>query len=481
MSALRVLAARLRRRAVPNRWSFMFGVASLACLTVLVVTGIFLLFFYDPSTATIKYEGSYAPLQGVEVSRAFNSTLNISFEVRGGLLMRQAHHWAALVLPATLMLQMLSTFFAGGFRRPRRLGWVLLCFTFLLALAAGWSGYALPDDMLSGTGLRIVEGIVIGIPVVGTRLSTLLVGGQFPGDLVTHLYWVHILIVPVGLLPVVVARMLVARRTGLPQVRGPGRTEGNTVGLPLLPTAAVKAVGYLLLTTGVLILMAGTLTISPIWLLGPSSPANASAGSQPDWYTGFLDGALRLVPPGWEVVWSGRTWPLAVLIPQAVVGIFLTLVVAYPWLEGWLTGDTTEHHLLDRPRDAPTRTGAGVAGIVFFGTLSIAGSTDLLAVTFHLTIEGLDHFLQVLVILGPVAAFVLTRQICLGLQARDRETVQHGVATGTIVRLPNGGYQEIHRPPTERELARITGGGAPTSTVNPARHTLPETQEPDRP
>ena len=463
-----------RLRAVPNRWSLMFGVASLACLSVLVVTGIFLLVFYDPSTATITYRGEYGPLQGVPVSRAFSSTMHISFEVRGGLLMRQAHHWAALVLPATLMLQMLSSFFTGGFRKPRRLGWLLLCLTFLLALAAGWSGYALPDDMLSGTGLRIVEGIVIGIPVVGTRLSSILIGGEFPGELITHLYWVHILVVPFGLLLVLLARLLAAHRTRPPHSPGPGRTEDNTVGLRLFPTAAVKAGGYFLLTTGVLVLMAGLLTISPIWLLGPSSPSNASAGSQPDWYTGFLDGALRLVPPGWEVVWFGTTWPLAVLIPQAVIGLFLTLVAAYPFVEGRLTGDTAEHHLLDRPRDTPTRTGAGVAGLVFFGTLLTAGSTDLIAVQFHLSIEGLVHLLQVLLVLGPMTAFALTRRICLGLQAKDSEILAHGIATGTIVRLPNGGYQEIHRPPTAREMARLTTrGDAPASASTPARHPLP--------
>jgi ubiquinol-cytochrome c reductase cytochrome b subunit len=457
-----------RLRAVPNRWSLMFGVASLACLSVLVVTGIFLLFFYDPSTATITYRGEYGPLQGVTVSRAFNSTMHISFEVRGGLLMRQAHHWAALVLPATLMLQMLSCFFTGGFRKPRRLGWLLLCLTFLLALAAGWSGYALPDDMLSGTGLRIVEGIVIGLPVVGTRLSSLLIGGEFPGELITHLYWVHILVVPFGLLLVLLARLFAAHRTRPPQSAGPGRTEENTVGLRLFPTAAVKAGGYFLLTTSVLVLMAGLLTISPIWSLGPSSPSNASAGSQPDWYTGFLDGALRLVPPGWEVVWFGTTWPLAVLIPQAVIGLFLTLVVAYPFVEGRLTGDNAEHHLLERPRDTPTRTGAGVAGLVFFGTLLTAGSTDLIAVQFHLSIEGLVHFLQVLLVLGPMTAFALTRRICLGLQAKDSEILLHGIATGTIVRLPNGGYREIHRPPAAREIARLTSpGAAPSSASTP--------------
>ena len=146
----------------------LFGIVSLSCFVVLAVSGIILLFFYDPSTDMVRYGGSYPQLQGVPVSKAYDSTLHLSLDVPGGLLVRQVHHWAALVLPGSLLLQMLCTFFTGGFRRPRQWSWVLLVLTFLLALAGGWSGYALPDDLLAGTGLRIVEGILVGIPIIGS-------------------------------------------------------------------------------------------------------------------------------------------------------------------------------------------------------------------------------------------------------------------------------------------------------------------------
>ncbi|MET1004553.1 MAG: cytochrome b N-terminal domain-containing protein [Propionibacteriaceae bacterium] len=440
------LLASLRGRVVPSHWSFVFGVISVACLFVLTVTGVFLMFYYSPSSATVTYQGRYPLLHGVEMSEAFASTMRISFDVRGGLLMRQAHHWAALLLPAALLMQLLSIFFTGAFRRPRRLGWVLLFGVFGLTLVGGWSGYGLPDDMLSGTGLRIVEGVVLGIPVVGTWVSLLLFGGGYPGEILAHLYPLHVLVVPVLIVALVALRALVAYGQKPPQFAGPGRTQHQVVGVPLLPTAATKQVGLFFVTVGVILVMASTLTITPIWLYGPSDPAAAGAGSQPDWYTAFLDGALRLVPPGWEFVWLGRTWTPAVFLPVAVVTVFLALVALYPFIEGWITGDTDEHHLLDRPRDAATRTGVGVAGMVFYGTLWLSGSADLLATTFQLSFEGVIHVLQVVLILGPVVALVVTRQVCFTLQSRDHDLVLHGAESGVIRRLASGRYVEVHRP-----------------------------------
>lgn len=411
----------LRHRACPNHWSFLFGVVALACLVLLVVTGLVLMLFYSPSSAVFRYQGSYPPLRGVAMSRAFESTLHISLDVRGGLLVRQAHHWAALVLPAALILQMLSTFFTGAFRRPRHWSWVLLFGVFTLTLVSGWSGYGLPDDALSGTGLRIVQGVTLGIPLVGTWLTWILFGGEFPGEIIAHLYGVH-LVAPAALVVLVALRSRFAYRHRPPQFPGPGRSEDDVVGLPLWPTAAARAAGLFFLTLGLLVLMAATLTISPVWRYGPSSPGNAYANSQPDWYTAFLDGALRLVPPGWEFAWLGRTWTLAVLVPLGIVGLFLALVAAWPFIEGWISGDRREHHLLDRPRDMPARTGIGAAGMTFYGTLWLAASADLVATQFRVSFNGVIWFLRVVLLLGPLLAYALTRRICLGLQASDPGT-----------------------------------------------------------
>ncbi len=438
------LRRRLEARAVPVHWTFLLGTVSAACLAVLVVTGVYLLLYYDPSNDRIIYHGSYAPLRGVEMSRAYASTLRISFDLRAGLLMRQAHHWAALTLLASLMLQMLSAFFTGGFRRPRRWVWVLLGVIFVLALAAGWSGYGLPDDTLAGTGQRIVEGITIGFPFVGRLLTGWLFGGEFPSRILTHLYWLHVLLVPLALGLVIAVRMRLAAQHEPAQFAGPGRTEDNVVGLPWIG-AAVRAAGLFFATVGLLFGLAGTLTVAPVWLNGPASPSDASAGGQPDWYTSFLDGALRLVPSHWEVTGPGGTWPLAVLVPMVVVGLFLAVIVAYPFIEERITGDRRDHNLLDRPRDAPHRTALGVAGLVFYGTLWAAAGSDVIATHLHVSFETQVDILRVALVAGPVLAYAVTRGVCLGLQDRDRDVAEHGHETGQLVRRPDGGFEEVRR------------------------------------
>jgi ubiquinol-cytochrome c reductase cytochrome b subunit len=448
-------ATELHHRRVPKHWTNLFGVVSLACFAVLMITGVFLMFFYTPSSDLVTYRGSYPLLDGAEVSQAFQSTLTTSFDVPGGLLMRQAHHWAALLLPASLIMQLAVMFFTGGFRRPRRGSWVALFLIFVVTLIGGWSGYALPDDMLSGTGLRIVEGIALGIPVVGTWATFLLFGGGFPGEIIGHLYPIHVLIVPAALIALLAVRILLAYVNKPPQFAGPGRTEEKIVGERMLPNAAIKAGGLFGIVGGVLILIAATVTINPIWLYGPAAPGDASAGSQPDWYTGFLDGALRLVPPGWEIEVLGRTWTLAILVPLGAVTAYLLVMALYPFLEEWITADRGEHHILDRPRNMATRTAGGVAGIVFYGVLWGAGSADIVATHFNLALEGVVSFYQIALLAGPIISFMITRRVCLALQKKDRSIALHGYETGRIVRLPGGEYIEVHRPVTSFERWRL--------------------------
>jgi ubiquinol-cytochrome c reductase cytochrome b subunit len=430
-------------KTVPVHWSLLMGVISAAAFFVLTVTGVILLFFFDPSSETVRYHGSYPLLSDVPVSKAYASTLHISFDVRGGLLVRQAHHWAALVLPASLIVQMMCTFFTGGFRRPRHWSWVLLFLTFVLVLAGGWSGYGLPGDMLAGTGLRIAQSILVGTPVIGTWASFVLVGGEFPGKLVERLYWLHVAVIPALLLVVLAGRAGLAWRRKPAQFPGPGRSATNVVGLPL-KAVVVRAVGLFLITTGVLTALAAAVMINPIWLYGPASAGHASAGSQPDWYTGFLDGSLRLVPPGWDVQILGGTVPLGVLLPQAVAAGFLLTIVSWPFLEARATRDKDDHDLLDRPRDRPVRTGLGVAGLTFFVVLWSSGSTDLVATQLHVSFEHQVLALRTLLVLGPLVAFQATRAMCLDLAERERERRAHGFETGSIVRDVHGGYQELH-------------------------------------
>lgn len=444
-------------RSAHDHWTALLGAVSAACLAVLVITGVALLVHYQPSADRVVYDGAYAPLRGVEMSRAYRSVLHVSLDVKGGLLIRQAHHWAALILPASLTLQMLAAFFTGGFRRPRRSAWVLLCLVFLLTLGGGWSGYGLPDDSLAGTGLRIVEGITIGIPYIGRWLTAALFGGSFPGAVITRLYWIHVAVVPAALAVVLLLRAVVARRGPAAHVHGTGRAEGHVVRLPLRADL-YRLAGMFLVATGLLVGIGGTVAVAPVWLYGPSSATSASAGSQPDWYTSFLDGALRLVPPGWELT-AGGTWPLAVLLPQALVAAFLSLIVLVPFIEEWTTKDRRHHHLLDRPRDAPTRTALGVAGIAFYGTLWAAGATDIVATQLHVAFELQVYVLRAALIVGPVVAFLATRWICWGLLDRERDVRAHGRESGIIVRSASGGYSERHAtPPT---LSSATPGPPP--------------------
>lgn len=444
------------RKIFPDHWSFLLGEVALYSFIVILITGTFLTFFFQASMVDVVYNGSYVPLKGITMSAALDSTLNISFDIRGGLLVRQIHHWAALLFVASIGLHMLRVFFTGAFRKPRELNWFIGFVMFVLAMAEGFTGYSLPDDLLSGNGLAIINGMIKGVPLVGTWLSFLIFGGSFPGDdIVGRLYSLHILLLPailVAMLALHLVFVVVHKHTQFP---GPGRTQQNVVGYPVLPVYAAKAGGFFFIVFGVIVLMATFLTINPIWAYGPYDPSPVSAGTQPDWYIGFADGALRLIPPGLETYWFNRTWSWNIMIPLFGLLVFLALVAFYPFFESWVTGDKREHHILDRPRNAPTRTAIGAAGVTFYGGLWTAASSDLIATHFKVTMEGVIHTLQFVVIVGPFLAFFITKRVCIALQKKDREIALHGYESGRIVRLPGGEYIEVHQPLDPYELWQL--------------------------
>jgi ubiquinol-cytochrome c reductase cytochrome b subunit len=450
------LVKELGRKIFPDHWSFMLGEVALYSFIVILLSGSFLTFFFQPSMAVVTYDGSYAPLKGIQMSAAMSSTLNISFDIRGGLLLRQVHHWAALLFVASIGLHMLRIFFTGAFRKPREINWVIGFVLFVLALAEGFTGYSLPDDLLSGNGLRIIDGMVKGVPVVGTWISYLLFGGEFPGEaIVGRLYSLHILLLPAILVAALGVHMVLLIVNKHTQFAGPGRTEGNVVGSPIMPVFAAKAGGFFFIIFGVIMLTASFVTINPIWTYGPYDPSPVSAGTQPDWYIGFADGALRLIPHGWEFMLGPYTVSMNIIVPILVLLVFLALVAAYPFFEAWVTGDKREHHIADRPRNAPTRTAIGAAGVTFYAVLWAAASSDLVATHFKLTIEGVITFLQVTVIVGPIIAYHVTKRICIGLQKKDREIALHGYESGRIVRLPGGEYVEVHEQLSDFERWKL--------------------------
>jgi ubiquinol-cytochrome c reductase cytochrome b subunit len=446
----------LGRKIFPDHWSFMLGEVALYSFIVILLSGTFLTFFFDPSMTVVEYEGSYLPLKGIEMSVAYHTALDLSYDIRGGLLMRQVHHWAALLFIAAIGLHMLRVFFTGAFRKPRELNWLVGFALFVLAMAEGFTGYSLPDDMLSGNGLRIIDGMIKAFPVVGVWMSYLFFGDEFPGtDVIPRLYVLHIMLLPIILIATLAIHMVLLVVNKHTQFAGPGRTNDNVVGSPVLPVFAAKAGGFFFIVFGVIMLIASTFTINPIWNYGPYDPSPVSAGTQPDWYIGFADGALRLVPPGWETYWFGYTWSWNILVPTIVLIVFLLAVALYPFIEAWVTGDKREHHIADRPRNAPVRTGIGAAGVTFYGVMWAAASSDLIATHFKLSIEGVITTLQVLLILGPIAAFWIAKRTCLALQRKDREIALHGYETGRIVRLPGGEYIEVHEQLDEYERWRL--------------------------
>jgi len=439
-------ARRALRTVFPDHWSFLLGEIALGCLVVLVVTGVFLTFFYTPDPRGVTYDGPYAPLKGEQVSAAYDSTMRLSFEVKAGLLMRQTHHWATLVLLAAIVVHLCGVFFTRAFRRPRELNWVIGVVLLLLAMAEGLTGYWLPDDLLSGVSIHIGYSVIFTIPVIGTRVAYLLFGGEFPAaDMLPRFFVFHVLLLPallLGLAGVHVAIVALQRHT---QFRGPGRTEHNLVGKRFWPQHAFKSVSLLLLVAAACAGLAGLAQINPVWQSGPFKAARVTSPAQPDWYLGWVDGLLRLGGP-WSFKVFGYTvsenfWP-AILFPAIAFGV-LTL---WPWIERRFTGDRTAHHLLDRPRDAPAHTATGLAGLVLFLIPFLAGGNDILAVLLNVSVETVTRILRYALFIAPLLTWLVAFWVCRWLRA----TRVHPATPAAGVRLrrtPSGGYETIWPDP----------------------------------
>ncbi|WP_232675753.1 ubiquinol-cytochrome c reductase cytochrome b subunit [Nocardioides sp. R-C-SC26] len=445
------------RKVFPDHWSFMLGEIALWSFVVLLLTGVFLTLWFVPSMGEIEYHGSYDPLRGVGMSEAMASTLHLSFDVRGGLLMRQMHHWAAMIFIASMMVHMMRVYFTGAFRKPRELNWVIGCLLLFLGTVEGFTGYSLPDDLLSGTGVRAADGFMKASPVVGSYMSFFLFGGEFPGEsIIPRLYTIHVLLIPGLILALIAAHMLLLVYHKHTQWPGPGRTEENVVGYPMLPVYMAKAGGFFFIVFGVIAVMGGLLTLNPVWKFGPYDPTKVTAGSQPDWYMGWPDGLLRIIP-GWESVIFGYTISWNILLPVLVMPIVMLIVlILLPFIEAWITGDKREHHLLQRPRNAPTRTAVMVALMTFYGLSWIAGGNDIIAIKLHLSINQITYFLRGAVFIGPIIAFIITRRWCISLQRHDREKLLHGYETGIIMRSPEGAYSERHLPISDTAAYTLT-------------------------
>ncbi|MFI1822099.1 cytochrome bc complex cytochrome b subunit [Lentzea sp. NPDC020367] len=433
-------------KVFPTHWSFLLGEIALYSFIVLLLSGTYLALFFDPSMTEVTYNGTFENLRGIEMSRAFASTLDISFETRGGLFVRQVHHWAALLFMAAIVVHMFRIFFTGAFRKPREINWVIGIVLFMLGAIEGFLGYSLPDDLLSGTGLRVMAALLISFPVVGTWINWLMFGGEFPGtDIIPMLYTAHILIIPAIILGLIAAHLALVWYQKHTQFPGVGRKETNVVGVRIMPVFAAKGGGFFAIVVGVIAIMGGVFQINPIWNFGPYNPAQISAGSQPDWYMGWTDGLVRIWP-AWEFYLGNYTIPAAFLPFILGLPLLTGIAAVYPWIERKMTKDYAHHNLLQRPRDVPVRTALGWMAITYFMVLLLMGGNDIFAYQFDISLNLTTWMGRIgMLVLPPIAYFIAYR-ICIGLQRGDREVLEHGVETGIIKRLPHGEFIEIHQP-----------------------------------
>jgi ubiquinol-cytochrome c reductase cytochrome b subunit len=429
------------RYAFPDHWSFLFGEIALYSFVVLVGTGVFLALFFDPSTARTTYEGSYEPLQGASVSVAYDSALRLSFDINGGLLMRQTHHWAALVFVAAIAVHLMRIFFTGAFRKPRDLNYYVGLTMLILAIVEGFAGYSLLDDLLSGMGLAIAYATAMSVPLFGGDVSFLIWGDQFPGadNFLSRLFFVHVFILPVLIAILIATHLLMIALPHHTQFRGGGATERNVVGTPAWPGYALRSVGLLFAVAGVLFLLGGLIQVNPIWQYGQYEIYDGTNGAQPDWYMGWLIGALRLMPPIEPSLFGYTVFPNPFFGGLLVPGVVFTFLYLWPTIERRVTGDHAIHNLLDRPRDNPSRTAIGAAVFTFVALIFLAGSADRIFVAFGIDYGTQVWIFRVAVFVLPVIVYLLTKRICEELRDTNWHPLR-GPAGPAVTRTPSGGF-----------------------------------------
>src|ERR1700757_189049 len=432
------------RYVFPDHWSFLLGEIALYAFLVLIGTGIFLTLYYIPSQSQVIYHGSYALLRTQEMSEAYRSVLDITFNVPAGLLMRQVHHWAADVFIAAIVLHLCRIFFTGASRKPRDFNYYIGLTMLMLAILEGFAGYSLVDDLLSGMGLAIANAVALSIPFVGGQLGSTIWGGQFPGtdSFFNRLEIVHVFLIPLVLIGLIGIHLVMIMRQHHSQFREPERRERNVVGTPMWPAYALRSIGLLMAVAAVLFLMGGLIQINPIWQWGPYHPYLAENGAQPDWYIGWLIGALRLMP-NWELVIAGRTvipnpfWGGAAF-PLFVFGV----LYAWPAIERRITGDVLRHDLLDRPRDRPIRTAIGAAFLSWVVIVFAVGSTARIFYRLGVSYTTQIHVWRAGIWILPIVVFLITRSACQSLQRSGAHPLR--AWQGQVVRRrPDGGVEVV--------------------------------------
>jgi ubiquinol-cytochrome c reductase cytochrome b subunit len=411
------------RYLFPDHWSFLLGEVALYAFMVLIATGTYLALFYDPSTAKTVYHGPYMPLDGQIMSAAYKSVVDLSLSDKAGLLMRQTHHWAADVFMVAIVMHLMRVFFTGAFRKPRELTWVVGLLLLFTALLEGYLGYSLVDDLLSGIGLAIGYGVGLSIPVIGGPLTQGIFGAPFPGKnlFFSRMYIAHVFLIPAMLGALIAVHLtLIAARHHTQFKESKRTTEKRIVGVPMFPGQLPRSLALMFFTAGILFLLGGLVQINPIWQWGPFEPWQATNGAQPDWYLGWLIGALRLMPSfdvtiGHYTLIPNPFWG-GILFPLIVVGV----LAVFPWVERRLASDRRVHNLADRPRDAPNRTAFGVAFLTWVFLVFLFGSADRIFVLIGLSYDTQLYIFRIGIWIVPLALFFIVRRLCRELLSSER-------------------------------------------------------------
>jgi len=417
-SAVRFFAAKI----YPDHWSFYFGEFALYAFGLLVATGIWLTFVYDDSPA-----------------RAYASVVALSRDAPVGYLMRQVHHWSAVTFVAAILVHMARIFFTAAFRKPREINWVVGILLLVLASLTGFTGYSLPNDVLSGTGLRIADSVLLSVPFAGPWAADVFTGGGYPGPLLlSHLYTIHVYYLPMTIAVLLSAHLgMVVYQKHTQFVPEPA----HVVGRRFWPDYALRMLAALGATVAVILALAGTFEINPIEQFGEYRDFIVPNPAAPDWYAAFLDGALRL-GPAFEPRIVGHPIP-AIFWPGVVMpSIVLAVVIGWPWIDAFVTRDARKHDVLVAPSGAPWRVGAGVALIVAGFVLTLAASDDLQSRTLHVSVTALVTFYRWALPFASLGAGAIAAVLARNVGSRVKRRRSEPERVVTLRRNARGGFDE---------------------------------------